>query len=131
MALEDSILKSTKKILGIAPEVEVFDLDVLTHINSTFFTLNQLGVGPIEGFMIEDDTALWSEYLMGDTNLNAVRTYMFLQVRLLFDPPVSSYALAALEKQILEHQWRLNVKREGEEWAAPVEVPIIVDGGEG
>ena len=127
MALEDSILKSTKKILGIAPEVDVFDLDILTHINSTFFTLNQLGIGPIEGFMIEDDTALWSEYLLDDTNLNAVRTYMFLKVRLVFDPPVSSYAITALEKQIVEHEWRLNVKREGEEWVDPDPVVVIVD----
>ena len=127
MALEDSILKSTKKILGIAPEVEVFDLDILTHINSTFFTLNQLGIGPLEGFMIEDDTALWSEYLLDDTNLNAVRTYMFLKVRLVFDPPVSSYAITALEKQIVEHEWRINVNREETDWVDPDPEVVISD----
>lgn len=109
----DSILDSTKKILGLDPEYDVFDVDIITHINSAFFTLNQLGVGPVEGFMIEDDTTTWSEYLGGQINLNAVKTYVYLRVRLLFDPPQTSFAISAMEKQIQELEWRLNVHREG------------------
>ena len=109
----DSILDSTKKILGLDPEYDVFDVDIITHINSAFFTLNQLGVGPAEGFMIVDDAATWSEYLGGQINLNAVKTYVYLRVRLLFDPPQTSFAISAMEKQIQELEWRLNVHREG------------------
>ena len=109
----DSILDSTKKILGLDPEYDVFDVDIISHINSAFFTLNQLGVGPSEGFMIVDDAATWSEYLGGQINLNAVKTYVYLRVRLLFDPPQTSFAISAMEKQIQELEWRLNVHREG------------------
>lgn len=129
--MEDSILKSTKKILGIAPEYEVFDLDILTHINTCFSTLTQLGVGPAEGFMIEDDQALWSEFLEDKLARNSARTYVGLRVRLYFDPPATSFAIAAMERQVQELEWRLNVDRESEEWAVPVSIPVIVDGGEG
>lgn len=109
----DSILDSTKKILGLDPEYDVFDVDIITHINSAFFTLNQLGVGPAEGFMILDNAAPWTWFSEGRTNLNAVKTYVYLRVRLLFDPPQTSFATSAMEKQIQELEWRLNVNREG------------------
>lgn len=109
----DSILDSTKKILGLDPEYDVFDVDIISHINSAFFTLNQLGVGPAEGFMILDNTSKWTWFLDGQINLNAVKTYVYLRVRLLFDPPQTSFAISAMEKQIQELEWRLNVHREG------------------
>ena len=109
----DSILDSTKKILGLDPEYDVFDVDIITHINTAFFTLNQLGVGPAEGFMIVDNTSPWSWFSEGRVNLNAVKTYVYLRVRLLFDPPQTSFAISAMEKQIQELEWRLNVHREG------------------
>lgn len=109
----DSILDSTKKILGLDPEYDVFDVDIISHINSAFFTLNQLGVGPAEGFMILDNTSTWAWFLDGQINLNAVKTYVYLRVRLLFDPPQTSFAISAMEKQIQELEWRLNVHREG------------------
>lgn len=108
----DSILLSVKKILGIEPDYLVFDQDIITHINSVFGTLNELGIGPIDGFMIEDETALWSEYLVGQLTLNGVKTYMYLRVRLLFDPPSTSYLLTSLNDQAKELEWRLNVVRE-------------------
>ena len=108
----DSILDSTKKILGLDPEYDVFDVDIISHINSAFFTLNQLGVGPAEGFMILDNTSTWALFLDGQINLNAVKTYVYLRVRLLFDPPQTSFAISAMEKQIQELEWRLNVYRE-------------------
>lgn len=123
--MEQSILKSTKKILGLAPEFTVFDQDVLTHINTAFSTLTQLGVGPRDGYMIEDDTALWEDYWVDNEHFNAVKTYIYLRVRLVFDPPATSYAIGALEKQLLELEWRLNVEREETQWVDP-DPPVIL-----
>lgn len=106
------VLESVKKNLGLDAEYDVFDHDIITHINSTFFTLNQLGIGPVEGFMIEDNNVTWSSFLGADVNLNAVKTYVYIKVRLLFDPPTTSFAIAALEKQATELEWRLNVYAE-------------------
>ena len=112
--MEASILTSTKKILGVAESYEVFDLDILTHINATFATLNQLGIGPTSGFMIEDASAVWADFDVPQMQLNMVRTYIFLKVRLIFDPPATSFALEAANNQISEYEWRLNVAREND-----------------
>jgi hypothetical protein len=121
--MENSILISTKKILGIAEDYTAFDLDIITHINSAFSTLTQLGVGPANGFMIEDETAQWSDFIADissdDLQYNSVRTYVFLKVRYLFDPPQTSYLITATEKQIQELEWRLNVHREETGWIDP------------
>lgn len=111
--MTDSILDSTKKILGIDSDYTVFDLDIMTHINSVFSTLNQLGLGPEEGFMIEGSSETWDGFLGSDIRLNAVKTYVFLRVRLLFDPPTTGFVITSMEKQIQELEWRLNVHREG------------------
>lgn len=108
--MEDSILISTKKILGLDEAYTVFDLDVITHINSAFTTLTQLAVGPPGGFSIEDDTALWADFITPEMNLNAVKTYVYLRVRLLFDPPSTAYLVTATQEQIRELEWRLNVQ---------------------
>lgn len=118
--MESSILTSTKKILGIAKTYTAFDLDIITHINAAFSVLSQLGVGPAEGFMIEDDTSIWEDYDVPQNWLNLVRTYVFLKVRLTFDPPGTSYLIEAMNKQIDEYEWRLNTFREGELWTAPI-----------
>ena len=112
-----SILDSTKKILGIDQSYKVFDLDILTHINTVFADLHQLGIGPEDGFAIEDEQAVWSDFTEGNVLLNAVKTYVYLRVRLLFDPPGTGFALNAMKEQIKEHEWRLNVYREGEQWS--------------
>ena len=127
--MEQSILTSTKKILGIAEDYTVFDLDIITHINTAFSTLTQLGVGPAEGFMIEDATALWTDFDPVDDHLNynAVKSYVFLRVRQLFDPPTTSYLITAYEKQIQELEWRLNTYREGTEWVDPDPNPRITE----
>jgi hypothetical protein len=114
-----SILTSTKKILGIVEADENFDQDVLTHINAVFSTLNQLGIGPEDGYMIEDKTATWDAFLGSDKRLNAVKTYVYLRVRLLFDPPTTSYLISSLQEQLKEIEWRLNVYREGTAWTNP------------
>jgi hypothetical protein len=127
--METSILKSTKKVLGIADDYTVFDLDIITHINTAFSTLTQLGVGPPEGFMIEDDGPEWYDFIDDDMQYNAVKSYVFLRVRSLFDPPSTSYFVTAMENQIKELEWRLNVHREETGWVDP-DPPIIVFEGE-
>lgn len=112
--METSILTSTKKVLGIAESYTVFDLDIITHINAVFSILNQLGIGPEEGFMIEDDGTEWEEFDVPTRQLNLVKTYVFLKVRLIFDPPTTSFLIEATNKQIEEYEWRLNVSREND-----------------
>lgn len=111
----DSILTSIKKLLGIAEEYTHFDADIIMHINSVFMTLTQLGVGPSTGFIIEDDTAYWEDFITDTTKLQAVKTYIYLKVRLVFDSSsLGSATLAAYERQIQELEWRLNVGAETE-----------------
>jgi hypothetical protein len=114
-----SILDSVKKNLGIAADYDVYDSDILLYINGVFSTLNQLGVGPEDGFVIEDDSTEWDDFLMNDPRLNHVRTYVSLRVRMLFDPPQTSHAQEAIKEQIKEHEWRLNAQREETMWTDP------------
>lgn len=118
--MTDSILTSTKKVLGIADDYVVFDPDIIMHINTVFTTLNQLGLGPDIGFSIEDDTATWDAFLDGNLNYNSVKTYVYLRVRLLFDPPTTSYLITSMKEQVQELEWRLNIQREGTSWTPPV-----------
>ena len=132
--MTDSILNSTKKVLGIAEDYAEFDLDIVLHINSVFSTLRQLGIGPAEGFMIEDDDITWDSFLRGDKRFNAIKTYVYLRVRLLFDPPISSFAVTAMQEQIKELEWRLNVDREyiirgSIDVESDVDVPLPLAGG--
>ena len=122
-----SILTSTKKILGIAEDYTVFDEDIITHINTAFSTLTQLGVGPADGFMIEDAVAEWDDFIVDDFQYNSVRSYVFLKVKQLFDPPTTSYLIASTEKQIEELEWRLNVHREETAWVDPNPPPLYPD----
>ena len=107
--METSILTSIKKMLGVAEDYTEFDEDIITHINSVFLNLTQLGVGPEEGFMIEDDTAVWEDFIDDSIQLQAVKTYMYLKVKLLFDPPLSSSVTESFTSMIAELEWRLNV----------------------
>lgn len=110
--MENSILTSTKKILNIPADYDAFDLDIITFINEAFSTLNQLGVGPAEGYMIEDATAQWSALNLPMNQLNMVRTYIYLKARYTFDPPGTSFALDAMKEQISEKEFRLTVFRD-------------------
>ena len=107
--VETSILTSIKKMLGVAEDYTEFDEDIITHINSVFLNLTQLGVGPKEGFMIEDNTAVWEDFIYDSIRLQAVKTYMYLKVKLLFDPPLSSSVTESFNRMIAELEWRLNV----------------------
>ena len=105
----DSILTSIKKLLGIPEEYEQFDADITMHINSVFMILNLLGVGPKDGFAIKDKTTTWNEFVAESDNLEAVRSYVYMKVRLIFDPPLSSAVTDAINRNISELEWRLNV----------------------
>ena len=117
--MDDSILNDLKKMLGIDTELNVFDQDLIIHINSVFMTLHQLGVGPKSVFRISGPTETWSNFLVdsrSENDLSAVKDYIYLKLRILFDPPSTSYVLSALESQMKELEWRLNVQAErGEE----------------
>lgn len=106
----ESILDSIKKLLGISDEYTQFDSDIIMHINTVFMNLTQLGVGPDTGFFIEDKSAVWSDFvdLENEFQLNAVKTYVYLKVKLLFDPPLSSSVVQSINNMILELEWRLN-----------------------
>lgn len=120
--MSDSILNSTKKILGLEEDYTAFDADVMMHINSVFGILTQLGIGPAEGFVIEDDELTWDAFIGADPRLNSVKTYIYLRVRLLFDPPSTSYLISSMKEQVQELEWRLNVQREGVSWTNPITV---------
>ena len=107
----ESILISIKKLLGLAEEYTQFDTDVIIHINSVFTTLTQMGVGPSEGFYIEDATSEWTDFIPDLSKVQALKTYVYLKVKLVFDPgSIGSSTLAAYERQIQELEWRLHVE---------------------
>jgi len=139
--MEQSILKSTKKLLNVSPDDDAFDLDIMTHINNAFSNLHDIGVGPTEGFVIEDESAEWGDFLdpvEEKIKLSKAKTVVFLSSRLAFDPPNSGFLKDALEGQLREAMWRLNANREATEWTDPDpggeedEAPAdpVLDGGD-
>lgn len=106
----DSILTSIKKLLGITEEYEHFDMDLIIHINSVFMILKQLGVGPEEGFSITGKTETWNDYLSDPSKIELVKSYIYLKVKLIFDPPLGSAVMEAINRQISEFEWRLNAE---------------------
>ena len=109
---KNSILTSIKKLLGITESCTDFDTDIIMHINTVLMTLNQLGIGT-EGFQIEDKNAVWSEFIESD-KLAATKSYVYLRVKLLFDPPLNSAIIEAIKESIRELEWRLNIRVECE-----------------
>lgn len=112
---DESILISIKKLLGLASENDSFDTDVIIHINSALMVLNQLGVGPEEGFSIKSSSEVWSDFIEDTEYLDAVKTYIYLKVKIVFDPPQHGPTEDALKESIKEYEWRLNVKAENAE----------------
>lgn len=113
MAVNDSsILDDVKTTLGLPSDYTPFDSEVLIHINSVFSTLHQLGLGPEDGFVIEDKTSQWSSFMNTDKRLSAVKSYIYLRVRLLFDPPPQESVLRAMTAQVEQSEWRLTVAKE-------------------
>lgn len=119
--MENSILKSTKKVLGLDESYTAFDLDITTHINSTLSILNQIGVGPAVAFVVEDAEAKWEDLSLPPDQLSMVRSYVYLKVRMLFDPPTTSFLIDAVKSQIEEHEQRLSYLRESQ-----LVLPIVI-----
>lgn len=115
--VDDSILNTTKKMLGFDPDYTAFDTDITIHINTVFFSLTQLGVGPQQGFSIIGPEETWTSFI-GTDLIQAVKSYMYLRVRLLFDPPATSFAIDSMKTQAEKLEWMLNVQQEGVRWAA-------------
>lgn len=103
----ESILTSIKKLLGISEEYEQFDLDIITHVNSIMATLTQLGVGPKDGFFVTSKEQTWEDFMTDNPKLAFVKSYVYLKVKLLFDPPSSSAVIESINKQIGELEWRI------------------------
>lgn len=111
----ESILDSIKKLLGFDPQYTAFDLDVIVHINSALATLNQLGVGPVEGFIVTDRTNTWSSFVSELMQRSLVKNYVYIKTRLIFDPPSTSFTISALDGLAKEIEWRLcSLAAEGE-----------------
>ena len=132
--MEQSILKSTKKILNLSVDDTSFDLDILTHINSAFSHLQQVGIGPEAGFVVEDAETEWGDFLNEETPLpiiSAVKTNVHLRVRSIFDPPQLQHVMTAMQQQLLESDTRLLMMREETGWVDPDPADVlVVDGGD-
>ena len=107
--MDESILTSIKKLLGITEDYDYFDQDIVMHINAAFMVLTQLGIGPSEGFLITDDTDTWSDFIDDSTNLGSIQSYVYMKVKLMFDPPQNSFTVDSMTKLVNELEWRLNV----------------------
>ena len=113
--MEDSILTSVKSKIGMLEDYTEFDNDIIDYINSVFMILKQLGVGPSNGFAIQDASDKWSEFISEperQAELQGVKTYIYQKTKLIFDPPQSSALIEALKQSIAEFEWRLNVEAE-------------------
>ena len=113
--MEDSILLTIKKLLGLCEDYDAFDMDIIIHINMVFNILNQMGVGPKEGFIINGPEDKWNDYVRDSRKLEMVKTYIYLKVRQIFDPGTSSALNNAIEAQISELEWRLSVQVDPED----------------
>lgn len=113
--MEESILNSIKKMLGLSPDMKHFDLDIIFYINSVFTILMQLGVGPEGGYSIVDDGDTWTDYLDDAKNLECIKAYVYLKTRMMFDPPANSFVLTAMKEQAAELEWRLNIEVDPQE----------------
>lgn len=136
--MDQSILNSTKKILGVGNDDDSFDHDIITHINTAFSILTDLGVGPENGFIIEGSDEEWESYFPNEDDpallkvqLSKIKTVVYLRTRLLFDPPAISYLLDAMKNQLQEAEWRLNANREETKWVDPdPKEVLLIDGGD-
>lgn len=111
--MEESVLTTIKKMLGIAEDYTDFDTDIIVHINSALMSLHQVGIGPDSGLIVVDKAMPWSAFHLHRYNFEAIKSYIYLKTRIAFDPPVNSFVVDAMNKQAEEYLWRLNVEAEG------------------
>jgi hypothetical protein len=122
--MTDSILDTIKLQLGVSPDDTSFDEQIIMHINSTIADLHQLGVGPVEGFEITTKDQTWATYLLGDKRANNIKSYLYMKVRLLFDPPTTQALLTSWQKEIDRYEFRINTYREETQWVDPT-IPLV------
>lgn len=108
--VDESILNTVKKLLGLDPSYDAFDVDVTIGINAALFTLMQLGVGRSDGFVVTSSVQTWSEFVGESTDLEALKQYVYLRTRIAFDPPTNSSVLQSMKDLCAEYEWRLNVQ---------------------
>ena len=118
--MTDSIFESVKKVLGLLGDDSSFDQDILLHINSVVSTLRQLGLSIQSDFYVRDDVQTWQNLLGESRDLDLVKSYMTMKVRLMFDPPSSSFGLKSMEEMAKEYEWRINVLTD-----QPYSVPVL------
>ena len=118
--MEYSILNTIKKMLGLDANYTAFDTDIIVHINSALMTLTQLGVGSPSGFSITSSLATWQDFIGTASDLEAIKSFIYLKTRLAFDPPATSFVLEAIKAMISEYEWRINVQVDTE--PLPLEV---------
>lgn len=111
--METSILKTVKKLVGVEDEYTVFDTDLIVHINTALMSLIQLGVGPSTGFVVTGTMETWKQFLGSDRDFQGALTYVYLKVKLIFDPPATSFAIESMNKVLADLEWRLNAQAEG------------------
>lgn len=122
-----SILEDTKKSLGLAADYTPFDADIVMHINSVLADLTQLGVGPEAGFEISGSAEGWASFIADEPRLNSVKSYLFLRVKMLFDPPGTGYVLTSMEKMLEKAEWRINMAREEIDHPPVVDAVVVID----
>lgn len=126
---DGNILADTKESLGVAAEVGPFDTEIKMHINSALADLNQLGIGPVAGFAVDDGSEIWENFVSDDLKLGSIKTYVHLRVKQIFDPPANSWTQTALKDQIEKLEFRLNTAREYQIPNAYLEEENVLDGG--
>lgn len=127
--MSSSILKDTKLALGLDAEYAPFDHDVMLHLNSVLSDLHQLGIGPPDGLSVSGVETQWTALMQDDPRLNNVKSYIYLRVRMLFDPPTLGYLITAMEKLIEKTEWRITIAQD-EITRPPIEEEPAVNGGE-
>lgn len=109
----ESILDSIKVLLNAQHYDEAFDKELIMHINSVLMICSQLGIGPAECFSITGSTETWDQFLNGRTDVEAVKNYIYMKIRLIFDPPTNSFTLDAMKRMVEEYEWRLTIQTKG------------------
>jgi len=110
--MNESILNTIKKMIGIEDDYDAYDTDIIVSINAAFGTLNQIGIGPDEGFSISDASTTWDAYTTEVTVLNLLKQYIYLKVKNVFDPSASSAVSTSYDNVVKELEWRLNMEHE-------------------
>jgi hypothetical protein len=106
----ESILITIRSMLDVDQDYDGFDTSIIAGINTAIFSLSQLGIGPDGGYSITGETETWSDLFDGVSNLDAVKSYIWLKTKMEFDPPTTSFLLESINRQLTQLEWRLMVE---------------------